>query len=138
MTDLTYSQKRKAKLLEINNIYKRLIPTYESTTNQSDRTKISTEIENVNKDIMEQLDEYLSLIEKQIDIISQKENKLADIKQKITDLRESDLNMDNTANLDELIYVNKKWKNINIALIIICIILAIIFFFFALHVVGVK
>lgn len=138
MTDLTYSQKRKAKLLEINNIYKRLIPTYESTTNQSDRTKISTEIENVNKDTMEQLDEYLSLIEKQIDIISQKENKLADIKQKITDLRESDLNMDNTANLDELIYVNKKWKNINIALIIICIILAIIFFFFALHVVGVK
>lgn len=126
----SYEQKRKDQLLTINESYNKLISTYKETSNVSDRENVTKNINLNNKKNMDTLDEYLSLLEKQIDIIDEKKIRLDNVEKQLMDLKNTN-HTDKVDNLNELYKINNSWININIILIIVCIILAIIFFFFA-------
>lgn len=131
----TYEQKRKEKLLELNNTYNELLNTYNS---QSDSNIIKKqEAANAlysydNTTIMTELDNYLDLIDSQMTILENKKKELDTIENDIISLKKQTSKLDYSTNLNELETRNKSSKMINIFLLIICILLVILFFFFSL------
>jgi hypothetical protein len=134
----SYEQKRKNKLLELNEKYNQLLSLYKSESDSSKKTETARELYKYNSTIMTELDAYLDLIESQINILSDKNSELSDLNAKLIELENINPVIDYTNDITELEKANKTVKLINIVLLIICILLITVFFFFVLVVINVK
>ena len=125
----SYEQKRKDNLLEINNKYNNLISTYNSQSDNNEldnQNTTSTKIYGYNNKMMSELNKYLDLIESQITILENKQNKLAIIENKIHNLKKPNTLNYNT-NISEIKLKNKNDNIMNILLIVICCLLLSLF-----------
>jgi hypothetical protein len=135
----SYEQKRKNKLIELNEKYNQLLSTYNSESDSIKKTDAAKELYKYNSLIMTELDEYLDLIEAQVSILASKSDELKDINLKLSNLEnENDIIIDYSNDITELKKTTRTTNIVNILLLIICVALLVIFFFFALVVINVK
>lgn len=123
----TYEQKKKDKLLEINDVYSKLIPTYKATSNQVDKIKIEQSIVSTNENVMNQMDEYLELIEKQFTIIDEKNMSLAKLHSDIAELEANKYQRQFKNNISDVKQTNSDYNTRNILLLTSLIIFIIIY-----------
>jgi hypothetical protein len=122
---VSYEQKKKDKLNEINEIYNKLISTYTSETNTLKKAEAGNDIKQYNLQIMNELDNYLDLIESQMTILDNKQNELIALENNNINTNLSSIDYTNDiSTLDKQI---KKYKTINTVLITISILLIILF-----------
>ena len=138
----SYEQKRREKLIEINNKYNALIPTYtaekaKSPLNVNKIAELEVKLTKMDEDLITELDNYVNLLDSQVDMLKDKKTKLDEIENKLIELKNSNLQVSYDTNLEELKERNISEKKKIIVMIIICIILVILFFFFALPVLDV-
>jgi len=115
--------------LQINDVYNKLIPTYKATTNQIDKIKLEQDIISTNKNVMNQLLESIDLIEKQIDIIEQKNTDLTKLYTDIADLEEIQSSQIYDTNIDDINALKKEYEQRNLLLIIAIIVFVLLILF---------
>lgn len=129
----TYEQKRKDKLLELNKTYNALLSTYTSQEDNMKKNDAANNLYNYNNTtIMTELDNYLDLINSQMEILENKKMKLDEIENSILSLQKEKETIDYTTNLNELNIRNKTSKMTNMFLLIICALLIVLIIFFSL------
>lgn len=125
---VSYEQKKKDKLNEINEIYNTLMSTYTSETDVAKKASAASEIRQYNLQIMTELDNYLDLIESQMTILDNKQNELIELENaNITDTEPAIDYTNDIAILDKHI---KDDKAIIIGISIITILLLLVLFMF--------
>ena len=123
----SYEQRKKDKLLELNELYSKLLSTYTSEVNASKKAVIANELYNYNKNIIADLNAYLDLIETQITILDDKKSELVELE--TVRVNRTNDPIDYTKDITELTNKNAKYKNVNFALFAIVVLLIILLAF---------
>jgi hypothetical protein len=123
---VSYEQKKRDKLNEINEVYNKLISTYKSENDITKKANTANEIKQYNLYIMEELNNYLNLIESQITILNDKQNELTKLESK--ELINTQPVIDYTNDITVLENNIKKNKIIFISIIIISVVLLLLLF----------
>lgn len=134
----SYEQRKREKLLTLNETYNALLNTYNSQGSGLKKNTAANNVYNNTDVIMNELDGFLDLIESQMTILSTKKTELDQLENEIIDLKSQQATIDYTSNIEELEKRNKRDKMYNIMLLIICFLLLILFFFFAQVATSVK
>jgi hypothetical protein len=127
----SYEQRKREKLLTLNETYNALLNTYNSQSSGLEKNKAANNVYNNTDVIMNELDGFLDLIESQMTILSTKKTELDQLENEIIELKSQQDTINYTSNIEELKKRNKRDKMYNIMLLIICFLLLILFFFFA-------
>lgn len=128
----TYEENRKERLIELSNIYDKLLNSYKSFNPDDNRDanqiiKVERKLKSFNKELIDELNKSADMIELQIEIYEKKLGELTALRNKLTNLSDDNNEIITYKyNLAETQKINKKYTTNNLILLALCCLLIIV------------